>query len=303
MSVKVSKYVWEHSRHRGTTKLLLLALADFANDSGICWPSASTLSEYIGETERHTRALLKKLVEDGDLIIAPGGGRGNTTKYGVAVGMNEGQRRKLNSVLQNTVNKNSVPEETVISGVINSVLQRTETVISGVIDDDPFGAPESAKVAQNDEGIHHGSVIDPLDIADRAKSAPHKLPKKTPEQQAYLDRKKAIEQAYVAALGYTPPAFGKEAKSSKWLAEQGYTPEQVVKCYRHLQQDDFYAKQHISLMTISKQIGVVVRTKNGHMNGTGPPIATKPPAVPDAQPAQQSASKMLELIAKQQGKS
>lgn len=116
---------------------------------------------------------------------------------------------------------------------------------------------------QNVYGTHDS---DQADIAARAKSATalpasqrRKPPERTPERQAYLDRKKAIEQAYVAELGYTPAAFGKEAKSSKWLAEQGYTPEQVVKCYRHLQRDDFYARQHISLATISKQIGVMAR--------------------------------------------
>lgn len=117
------------------------------------------------------------------------------------------------------------------------------------------------------------NTTDQAEIAARAKSAPasaiqkRKTPDRTPEQQAYLNRKKAIEDAYVAELGYTPAAFGKEAKSAKWLAEQGYTPEQVVKCYRHLREDEFYAKQHISLATISKQIGAWAKARNGSSNG------------------------------------
>jgi hypothetical protein len=143
------------------------------------------------------------------------------------------------------------------------------------------------------------------DIAARAKSAPalpasqgRKPPDRTPEQQAYLDRKKAIEQAYVAELGYTPAAFGKEAKSSKWLAEHGYTPEQVVKCYRHLLNDDFYAKQHISLATISKQIGVVVRARNGtngHHAADLPLItATAPPTPEERRAAAERRKAILE---------
>lgn len=307
MSFKVAAYVWKHSKHRGTSKLLLIALADFANDNGICWPSAATLAERINESERHTRALIKQLVDSGDLIAVAGGGRGKTTRYGIVVGMTDKQRAKLNSVLQNTVSENSDIEETVISGVENSVLQRTETVISGVADEVPFDAPERAKVAQNGGGIHHGSIIDPSEIAERAKSAPRSSPKKTektPEHKAYLDRKKAIEQAYVNELGYTPAAFGKEAKSSKWLAEQGYTPEQVVKCYRHLLADDFYAKQHISLAIVSKQIGAWLKSKsgtNGHTNGATPKQTYVPPPS-DALPAQETAKKMLDLIAQQRGK-
>lgn len=187
VSLKVSQYVWKYSKHRGTTKLLLLALADFANDSGICWPSANTLSGRIGETERHTRALLKKLVEDGDLIVAPGGGRGNTTKYGIATGMSEGQRSKLNSVLQNTVPDNSVTTETVISGVENSVLQRQETVISGVANEEPFDASASGETTKSDEGIRHEiRNIDPsysLGALNAPRKQPEKKRNRDPNQQ------------------------------------------------------------------------------------------------------------------------
>jgi hypothetical protein len=36
-------------------KLVLLALADCANDEGRCWPSASTLARKTGEGERTVR--------------------------------------------------------------------------------------------------------------------------------------------------------------------------------------------------------------------------------------------------------
>jgi hypothetical protein len=39
MSIKVMSQVWEHSTRKGTRLLLLLALADFANDEGICYPA------------------------------------------------------------------------------------------------------------------------------------------------------------------------------------------------------------------------------------------------------------------------
>lgn len=126
-------------------------------------------------------------------------------------------------------------------------------------------------------------TTDQADIADAAKAAPpapsapqktsRKKSERTPEQQAYLDRKKAIEAAYVDTLGYTPAAFGQEAKAAKWLAEQNYTPEQVAGCLRHLQGDAFYARNHISLQTVAKQIGAWLQSSK-----------PKPPITPYQQP-------------------
>ena len=137
-------------------------------------------------------------------------------------------------------------------------------------------------------------TTDQADIADAAKAAPpappasqktsRKKPERTPEEQAYLDRKKAIETAYVEALGYKPSAFVQEAKAAKWLAEQGYTPEQVTGCLRHLQADDWYAGKHISLQTVSKQIGAWVQSSK-----------PKPkPAAPETKYYQSQAHKYLQ---------
>lgn len=131
-------------------------------------------------------------------------------------------------------------------------------------------------------------------IADAAKAAPpappasqktsRKKPERTPEEQAYLDRKKAIETAYVEALGYKPSAFVQEAKAAKWLAEQGYTPEQVTGCLRHLQADDWYAGKHISLQSVAKQIGAWVQSNK-----------PKPkPAAPETKYYQSQAHKYLQ---------
>lgn len=44
MSVRVSTLVWGRSQAKGHVLLLLLALADQANDEGYCWPKQSTLA-------------------------------------------------------------------------------------------------------------------------------------------------------------------------------------------------------------------------------------------------------------------
>lgn len=196
MSIKVTAWVWKHSKQRGTLKLLMLAFAEHANDQGICWPAISRLAGYIGETERHTRRLIKDLVEAGEIIRVSGGGRGNITHYGVAVGLNAKQREKLNDALQNTVLQdivsensdiensdvqNTVTEETVTSGVINSDIWGAETVTSGHAEKEPISAPQPAKQPQKNGGNRHGTVIEPEEhVVRRRASAPDEPP--TPKE-------------------------------------------------------------------------------------------------------------------------
>lgn len=45
-------WVWEHGPEKSTEKLVLLALADNANDAGECWPSISTIARKCSLSER-----------------------------------------------------------------------------------------------------------------------------------------------------------------------------------------------------------------------------------------------------------
>lgn len=74
MSIKVMSWVWQHSQLGGPTLLLLLAIADFANDAGIAFPAVATLAAKIRMSERNTQYLLKKLEESGELIIEKNAG-------------------------------------------------------------------------------------------------------------------------------------------------------------------------------------------------------------------------------------
>lgn len=53
-------WAWEQ-RLEPSTKLVLLALADIADDSGHCWPSVSMLSKKVHASERNVRRILHKL--------------------------------------------------------------------------------------------------------------------------------------------------------------------------------------------------------------------------------------------------
>lgn len=74
--------VWKFANYEGEKLLVLLALADWSNDEGVCWPSVSSIAKKARITERGARGILKVLISDGKVeILEQGGGRGNNTVY------------------------------------------------------------------------------------------------------------------------------------------------------------------------------------------------------------------------------
>ena len=78
MSIKVMNKVWENSQCGGTELLLLIALADWADDWGYCNPTISQMSERINQSKRNVIRLLKNLERKGEIqkIKRSLGGRG-----------------------------------------------------------------------------------------------------------------------------------------------------------------------------------------------------------------------------------
>lgn len=74
MSVDVMAWVWKHSPEKGSALLLLLAIADHANDAGVAYPSIARLADKTRLSERNTQYLINKLVESGAIQIQKGAG-------------------------------------------------------------------------------------------------------------------------------------------------------------------------------------------------------------------------------------
>lgn len=74
--------VWDTPGLSPTLRLLLLALADHANDDGVCWPSYATLEARVGLSGRQLRRLLADAEDGGHLTRRRGGrGPGDVTHY------------------------------------------------------------------------------------------------------------------------------------------------------------------------------------------------------------------------------
>lgn len=86
MSVQAMAWVWAHSRSEPTDRLVLLAIADCANDAGAeAYPSLATLTTKTGLHERSIQRSLNRLVGIGELTVQPRGGPHGCNRYRVTM--------------------------------------------------------------------------------------------------------------------------------------------------------------------------------------------------------------------------
>lgn len=86
MSIKVMTAVWNESMHRGSTLIVLLALADHASDDGVAWPGIERLAELARLEVRQVQVILDHLAATGELYVLHNAGRSYTNLYLVTIG-------------------------------------------------------------------------------------------------------------------------------------------------------------------------------------------------------------------------
>lgn len=109
MAWQVSKRVWDHTKvkvkedkekFRLPHRLILLALADIADEHGICWPrfdtSYQTLADMTGIDRRSAIRVISDLIEAGCLLKVDAVGRGHSNIYAVIIGLT---RPEVESIL------------------------------------------------------------------------------------------------------------------------------------------------------------------------------------------------------------
>jgi len=75
MSVAATNYVWTQSPAEGADRLVLLALADFADEAGNCFGSWGKLEEKTRLARRTVADCLRRLQESGELVLVTKGSR------------------------------------------------------------------------------------------------------------------------------------------------------------------------------------------------------------------------------------
>lgn len=85
MSVEATTAVWRTSRATGCARLVLLALADYANDDFTAWPSVDSLAKKALISERTVRYALRSLEEAGEIATQVASGQHGSNRYVLTV--------------------------------------------------------------------------------------------------------------------------------------------------------------------------------------------------------------------------
>lgn len=83
MSIRLMVKIWESGPSDRVELLVLLALADFANDDGECWPSMKTIAEKARLSERGAQKIIARLTAAGWISVTVKGGRRGCNVYRV----------------------------------------------------------------------------------------------------------------------------------------------------------------------------------------------------------------------------
>lgn len=74
-------HIWEAGPKATVDRFVLLALADFCNDAGECWPSIPTLARKVRMTDRGVRIIVHRLCDEGWLAIDTAAGPKGVNLY------------------------------------------------------------------------------------------------------------------------------------------------------------------------------------------------------------------------------
>lgn len=85
MSVMTMARVWELSRNKGNDLLMLLAIADFADDEGNAYPSVPTLAKKCRMKPRNANNILAALRVSGELEVQQNEGPRGTNRYRIVL--------------------------------------------------------------------------------------------------------------------------------------------------------------------------------------------------------------------------
>lgn len=81
MSITAIKHVIEHSKTKGSARVLMIVLADMANDDGECWPGKANLAKKVNCIPRHIVRLVQDCERLGELRVIQSQNDGESNRY------------------------------------------------------------------------------------------------------------------------------------------------------------------------------------------------------------------------------
>lgn len=296
MSVYVTRYVWEHSRVSGTKLLVLLALADFATDEGLAWPSIEALAQKARISVRNAQYILRELEEAGEIEITRNAGRGKTNLYRIVCEKVQGlapfEGERVQEVAPFPVDggiekvQPIAPFEEKVQEVSPFEEEKVQDTAPFTANGDgekvqpvaPFREKKVQSGAKKVQTIAPGTIIEPsieppsrdgaasVDAAPPSRSPPKSSGKKrgTGKDREFQRVFMALARVCVLDHRLNAPKIGRFAQR---LRKAGYTGEDVDAFGRWWRQHDWRGRRG-DPPTLEQLIELIARAKEGG-NGSG----------------------------------
>ena len=213
--------VWMKAPVEGGELLLLLALADNANDDGVAFPSVSYLARKARMTGRNVQLCLRKLESKGLMRVIPNAGMSGTNKYRLELKTIE-QFRNVQDSAEDAGGENISPPKTLKSGG-EKFSPGGEAHFTGGVKND----------AQGGEAHFTLTVIEPSDnLSDahaRVREADDPCPdfghgSASPDEEQPEDRR-MLRRAFQALVNGWPGFQGMSLEGA-WKQFQALTPQE-----------------------------------------------------------------------------
>jgi hypothetical protein len=214
MSIDALNTVFKHSRAKGAGFVIMLALADWANQDGEAWPALETIARKARVSVRTVTTEIKRLAKIGELSIATGAGRNGTNVYTIRIGgwQSEAKNPGLgwqSSARQLPTNHQEPPEE-----------KRTKTNTAARSQSSRAGVGTNAKPPRGKtwgDGCPEFPIDRRIERIDTAGSPRPKAPKHEPPQDPLMQ-----------ARGKKPPGSAAPPKAGLFGVEEPKVPADEI---------------------------------------------------------------------------
>lgn len=230
MSIKAVNAVLSSRSTNGNARCVLIALADYADDDGVCWPSVANVAKKANVCERTARAAIRNLERTGEIEAAMNAGPRGTNRYVITCVAGGGKScRGASPAGGQTV----APEQP--SSSFTNVQEDTGTA----------QAPETTTTPL-------AFVADLPEVAAKARKprATKAKPKPPPDP-----RVKELLAEFEGWQGYPIANWAAEGAAAKKIINAGYTIAETRTVWRALKFGEFWHDKHLALASVFTQMG------------------------------------------------
>lgn len=256
MSDRARVAVYDHSIHASTRLLVMLAIANAANDAQVAGVSIDEVARNSRISERQAQNIMSALEASGEIYRSLGGGRRNTTRYLITLGLDEAR-------------------------IAQTIAQWFDVKLEAAVEAAAQCAARlSARKAEQDNDAPAEDA--PSDATGEETPKPSKPPKppKEPAKGETSERKRDPLFDAVAAVAVMNPALcgSRIAKATNALRKVEATPAQVSE-FRTWWLSDTWRASNTPVPTPEQILSNWEKARQGVQKPAGAPVAPQKQSV------------------------